>query len=536
MSLDGVEIISNASGSIFQIRKSNLIDNKIKSATEKIGGCYMYNNYRGCDGGRMYFNGTSSISLNGDILKRGKQFSLQDVEVTIATFDLEEIRTYRNKIRSRSHSAAQSQPYPRVKIDFSLTTDEFSYRLPDHPIGNNIFEEEEVSGSSNNVNKNIIYHSPEEEISMAPAAWMWDYLRRSCQGGFFLPLSGGVDSSSTACLVYSMCQMIVSAVKHGDEQVLADVRKIVGDFEYMPTDPKQLCNTLLVTCYMGTENSSKDTKNRAAELAQQIGSFHHSIIIDVAVSAVLKIFQQVTNLMPKFRVHGGSPRENLALQNVQARLRMVIAYLFAQLMLWVRGRPGGLLVLGSGNVDEALRGYFTKYDCSSADINPIGGISKNDLKRFLYYFGNKNGLTVLNKILEAQPTAELEPLVAGQLSQLDEIDMGMTYQELSVYGKLRKNKCAGPYSMFCQLIPEWRKHCTSKEIADKVKHFYRCYAINRHKMTVLTPACHVEDYTPDDNRADHRQFLYNHTWKWQFDAIDEQVYIFFRFSVFIICF
>ena len=33
---------------------------------------------------------------------------------------------------------------------------------------------------------------------------------------------------------------------------------------------------------------------------------------------------------------------------------------------------GYLLVLGSANVDESLRGYMTKYDCSSADINPIG--------------------------------------------------------------------------------------------------------------------------------------------------------------------
>ena len=199
-----------------------------------------------------------------------------------------------------------------------------------------------------------------------------------------------------------------------DTQVLADIRKIVGDCEYVPVDPKQLCNTILVTCYMGTENSSTETKVRAAELANQIGSYHHGIIIDTAISAILGIFQQVTKLTPRFRVQGGSPRENLALQNVQviarskilieliswlsnytslcllfyfqARLRMVIAYLFAQLMLWVRGRPGGLLVLGSGNVDEALRGYLTKYDCSSADINPIGGIAKNDLKKFLLYF------------------------------------------------------------------------------------------------------------------------------------------------------
>jgi len=28
--------------------------------------------------------------------------------------------------------------------------------------------------------------------------------------------------------------------------------------------------------------------------------------------------------------------------------------------------------LGSANVDEGLRGYLTKYDCSSADVNPIG--------------------------------------------------------------------------------------------------------------------------------------------------------------------
>lgn len=34
-------------------------------------------------------------------------------------------------------------------------------------------------------------HDPMEEIEMAPALWMWDYLRRSGARGFFLPLSGG---------------------------------------------------------------------------------------------------------------------------------------------------------------------------------------------------------------------------------------------------------------------------------------------------------------------------------------------------------
>jgi hypothetical protein len=29
-------------------------------------------------------------------------------------------------------------------------------------------------------------------------------------------------------------------------------------------------------------------------------------------------------------------------------------------------------------------------------------------------------------------------------------------------------------------------------VAEKVKHFFKYYAINRHKMTVLTPSYHAE--------------------------------------------
>ena len=74
--------------------------------------------------------------------------------------------------------------------------------------------------------------------------------------------------------------------------------------------------------------------------------------MDTLVTAIRDLFAYVTGVKPRFRVHGGTAAENLALQNIQARLRMVIAYLFAQLMPWVRGRQGGLLVLGSANVDE----------------------------------------------------------------------------------------------------------------------------------------------------------------------------------------
>lgn len=78
---------------------------------------------------------------------------------------------------------------------------------------------------------------------------------------------------------------------------------------------------------MATENSSAETKTRAAELANQIGSYHHSIIIDAAVSAILSIFQQVAKLTPRFKVQGGSPRENLALQNIQVSFYFFIIFI-----------------------------------------------------------------------------------------------------------------------------------------------------------------------------------------------------------------
>lgn len=370
MSLSGIEIMVNGSGSYMELRKAHITTDLIRSASFKAGGAYLFNNLRGCDGQRVYFNGCSAVALNGDIIARGKQFALQDVEVIVATIDLEEIRSYRTSLRSRTLASASAPTYPRINVDFELSNYGDIQVLPNLPI-------------------EVIYQSPEEEIAMGPACWLWDYLRRSGQGGFFLPLSGGVDSSSTAAIVHSMCRMVVDAVQSGDVQVLHDIRKILADPDYTPDNPAALCNRLFVTCFMGSENSSRETRQRASTLASQIGSYHLEINIDSAVSALLAIFNAVTGLKPKFRTQGGCARQNLALQNIQARIRMVLSYLFAQLVLWVRNRPGGLLVLGSANVDEALRGYMTKYDCSSADINPIGGISKTDLRKFLNYAKEK---------------------------------------------------------------------------------------------------------------------------------------------------
>ena len=95
----------------------------------------------------------------------------------------------------------------------------------------------------------------------------WDYLRRSRQAGFFLPLSwvtpiyapnlaescessGGIDSASSAIIVFSMCRLVVQAIKAGNQQVIADLHTICADDEWLPLTPEELCGRLFHTCEM----------------------------------------------------------------------------------------------------------------------------------------------------------------------------------------------------------------------------------------------------------------------------------------------
>lgn len=43
----------------------------------------------------------------------------------------------------------------------------------------------------------------------------------------------------------------------------------------------------------------------------------------------------------------------------------------------------------------------------------------------------------INQILNATPTAELQPLNEGEIAQTDEEDMGLSYSELGLFGRLR---------------------------------------------------------------------------------------------------
>jgi NAD+ synthase (glutamine-hydrolysing) len=87
-----------------------------------------------------------------------------------------------------------------------------------------------------------------------------------------------------------MCRLVAEAAARGgmlsntftglklmllqEIQVIADARRMAGepeDSDYLPTDPREFATRIFHTCYMGTENSSVETRRRAKQLAEAIG-------------------------------------------------------------------------------------------------------------------------------------------------------------------------------------------------------------------------------------------------------------------------
>lgn len=105
--------------------------------------------------------------------------------------------------------------------------------------------------------------------------------------------------------------------------------------------------------------------------------------------------------------------EDFVLGNIKARQRMIAQYALA-------GAQSGL-VIGTDHAAEALMGFFTKYGDGAADLTPLAGLNKRQVRSLAAYCGAPHDLVC--KI----PTADLE-----SLSPLkpDEIAFGVTYEEI----------------------------------------------------------------------------------------------------------
>lgn len=220
---------------------------------DKNGGVYVYANQQCCDGGRLYFDGCAMIISNGQMVVQSDQFSLREVDVMTAVVDFEDVTRYRAGMGSRANQSAHLQShmiYPRVRLDFNLAVNPVHVHKRQAP-------SPAVPAK---------YLSVEEEIAFGPSCWLWDYLRRSGMSGYFLPLSGGADSSATAALVGIMCKLIVKDISEGNQQILADIRRVAGmDDKWLPKTAEEVrCGSLFDTCHSrGSHRSRTRSLSRA---------------------------------------------------------------------------------------------------------------------------------------------------------------------------------------------------------------------------------------------------------------------------------
>lgn len=298
MGLNGCEIILNSSASHAELRKLRTRLDLISNSTRKVGGIYVYSNATGVDGeARMMFDGSSMIIANGRVMEQGSQFSLKEVEVTTATIDIEEVRSYRSSI-SRNIQAAAQPEYIRIECELRLSRP-----------ADDIFLSEDLE-ISQEVEIKVL--DPMEEIYMSTAVFLWQYLVRTNSAGYFLALSGGLDSSTTALMVFGMARLVLESITAGETKTVTDLRRVTGDKNFSPSTPLEIVSRLLHTCYMGTVNSGDDTRSRAKRLAERLGAYHSDINIDETIDAHETIIQKALKIKPRYTMDGGSPAEQVS--------------------------------------------------------------------------------------------------------------------------------------------------------------------------------------------------------------------------------
>lgn len=487
--MNNADVVINCNGSCYTTDKLQHRVEMVRNETNRMGGAYVYVNLIGCDGQRCYFDGGNIIAQNGEILGLSPYHTLNKYEILDCVIDIQKIRLERHTFTSGQRQVHNNKKrLPIIDIDFAFCTDKNWYSkkmMPTFDCG------------------------PKQQIEVI-GSYLWDYLRKSKQKGFFLPLSGGSDSCCIAVTIYCLCEKIFNSIEQKNTFVLETLREIVRNKEYYPKSAKEICGKIFFTSYLASPYSGDTTTNRAIEIGEHIGSTHFNMKMNDILDSLTELITEHLKFTPRFKSQGGHWMEDIALQNIQARCRMIYSYLMADLLSNTSdSKPddGSLLIMATGNLDEILMGYMTKYDCSSGDVAPIATLNKKEVFAIIRYVYDQKGWKVLDEILTAAPTAELTPMQSDGKMQTDEEDMGLTYAELAHFALLRCERCSGPFSMFDALM-EVFPDMDLNQLQWKVERFFNRYTRNRHKIPVSTPSIHLRNYSADGKIRDVRPWIY----------------------------
>ena len=420
-------LILNPIASHYAFSKFNFRKNQVIESSKKFNCTYISINLLGNESGKFIFEGDTVLSQKGKLLDVSNRFSFKDYILNIYSID------FNNEKKSFLYS--EQNKYEEFKAAFSLA--------------------------------------------------LIDYLKKTRLKGFALSLSGGLDSSVTAILVYESLKRYTKEL--GFNNVIKKLK--ISNFNLLDDDRenlKMIMNKIFITVYQKTKNSSFSTKDSADKLSHFIGSKHYEWDIDTDVESIVSKISDNTKIKYNWDEH------NLSLQNIQARVRSPF--------IWFIANSNDFLLLATSNRSELSVGYSTMDGDSSGSIAPIAGIDKIFIKRFLKYLKEKNDYHVLDYVLKLNPSAELKPL---KYNQKDEDEL-MPYSLLTEIEYLAVKKRLSPKEILDKINGYDRK-----VILEGVKKFFTNYGKSQWKRERSAPSFHFDEYSLDSSLWNRMPILSN---------------------------
>lgn len=177
------------------------------------------------------------------------------------------------------------------------------------------------------------------------------------------------------------------------------------------------CTLVSILCKMATDNilgvimpcSSKQNYGSDRDDAIAVGKHFGIEQIEVDLTAVKETFLSALG----DKMEGSEDAKHMASININPRLRMTTLYAL--------GQARGYLVAGTGNMDEAILGYFTKWGDGAHDFNPIADLTVGEIYEHLRFLGCPSS------VIDKAPSAGLYQ------GQTDEQEMGIRYADVDAY-------------------------------------------------------------------------------------------------------
>ncbi len=457
----GVDIILNPSASPFSFSKFVTRERFVIDGSRSFSCRYIYTNLLGNESGRLIFDGDAMIASDGNLLVSSPRFGYADFYVTSAVIDVEVPKVNHSQVKSPITQGNWKVPalfdFPEIKPAASQTAE---------------LEKFERGG-----------FLKEEEFARAVSLALFDYLRKSRSQGFTVSLSGGADS----CACVALCGLMI---RLADESIgLEAFKKKLSFIKKIQdcTTVEEIAEKMIHSIYQGTENSSTDTYESAENLAKNIGATFYNVNINGLVETYKDLIEQQIGRNLTWET------DDLPLQNIQARVRAPSVWLLTNLH--------NHLLLATSNRSEVAVGYCTMDGDTAGSINPIAGIDKFWLKKWLVWLetvgcdvkGKHIKIEGLNKVNNLQPTAELRPL---ETKQTDEKDL-MPYEVLnSIEGVAIRDK-KPPLECLLFMEAQYADRFDQATLANWVEKFFRMWSRNQWKRERYAPSFHLDSYNLD---------------------------------------